>query len=119
MKNLVDNMIHKAKVTYNQANAKMKEKFYNMTGTNSASVKEIADFIQHHPDSIVTKREFLGLQFTFYEMVLDGIHYYLEMKHSSILQVDVQASNEQIIAYRSYRDKYSLLTPIKFPGFEK
>lgn len=119
MKNLVDSMIHKAKVTYNQANAKMKERFYSITGTSAASVKEIADFIKNHPDSKVTKKDFLGLQFTFYEMKLDGIHYYLEMKHSSILQVDVRARNVQLVAYRSYRDKYSLLTPIKFPDLEK
>ncbi|WP_102275481.1 hypothetical protein [Cytobacillus massiliigabonensis] len=119
MKNLVDSMLHKAKVTYNQANAKMKERFYSLTGANAASVKEIADFIKNHPESKVIKKDYLGLQFTFYEIVLDGFHYYLEMKHSSILQVDVQARDEQIVAYRSYRDKYSLLTPIKFPVFEK
>ncbi|WP_313799351.1 hypothetical protein [Cytobacillus sp.] len=119
MKNLVDNMIHKAKVTYNQANAKMKERFYDMTGTTSASVKEIADFIKNHPDSKLNKKNYLGLQFSFYKMELRGIHYYLELKDSSILQVDVHDQNEQIVAYRSYRDKYSLHTPIKFPALEK
>lgn len=119
MKNLVDHMIHKAKVTYNQANAKMKERFYSMTGTTSASVKEIADFIKNHPDSKVTKKDYLGLQFSFHEMELGGIHFYLELKESSILQVDVYSRNERIVAYRSYRDKYSLLTPIKFPELEK
>ncbi|MED3575275.1 hypothetical protein [Cytobacillus praedii] len=119
MKNRMDSMIHKAKVTFNKANAKMKEKIFAFTGTSSASVKEIADFIKNHPDIKVTKKDFLGLQFTFYEMELDGMYYYLEMKNSSILQVDVQALNERIIAYRSYRDKYSLHTPVKFTQLEK
>lgn len=119
MKNLVDSMIHKAKVTFNQANAKMKERIYNFTGTTSASVKEIADFIKNHPEVKVAKKDFLGLQFSFYEMELDGIYYYAEMRNSYTLQVDVQAANEQIVSYRSYRDKYSLQTPIKFPILDK
>ncbi|MGN7400212.1 hypothetical protein ACTHO0_10170 [Cytobacillus praedii] len=119
MKNRMDNMIHKAKVTFNKANAKMKEKIYTLTGTTAASVKEIADIIKNHPDIKVTKKDLLGLQFTFYEMELDGMYYYLEMKNSLILQVDVQTLNEKIIAYRSYRDKYSLQTPVKFTQLEK
>lgn len=111
----MDKMKHKAKVTLNQTRARVKERIYSFTGTSSATVKEIADFIKNHPDKKVTKKDLLGFTFTFYEMDLDGVHYYLEMKNTKVLQVDVHTPLEQMVSYRSYRDHYSLNTPIKFP----
>jgi hypothetical protein len=37
------------------------------------------------------------------------------MKGSQVLQLDVQAHDHTIVSYRSYRDKSSLPTAIRFP----
>ncbi|MBP2239805.1 hypothetical protein J2Z40_000358 [Cytobacillus eiseniae] len=115
MNNLFDKLKHKAKVTINQTAAKIKERAYSYAGVSSATVLEIADFIQKHSDTKVGKKHLLGFSFSFYQLSLEGVSYYLEMKGTYILQVDVQAPNETIVQYRSYRDKYSLQTPIRFP----
>jgi hypothetical protein len=111
----VNNLVQKAKITLNQANAYVKEKIYEVTGTPSATVSELAEFITGHKDTIVTTKKYLGLTFFFYRLDLMGIRYYLERKNSGILQLDANTMDHTIVSYRSYRDKLTLDTPIKFP----
>lgn len=116
MNNYLDKIIQKAKTTLNHTTARVKEKFFTFTGTPTASVMQIAQYISAHPDTKSRRKQLLGLTFSFYELEKDGVYYYLEMKNNQyVLQLDVLAANERIVTYRSYRDSYTLNTPIKFP----
>lgn len=115
MNPIVDKFLHKARTTIHSTSALVKERIYALTGTSSATVMGLADFIRNHQDTKVRKQELLGQNFYFYELGKDGIHYYLECRNSYILQLDVKAGNENLVSYRSYRDHYLLNTPIKFP----
>ncbi|MCM3665003.1 hypothetical protein M3204_11345 [Mesobacillus subterraneus] len=115
MNQSINNFINKAKMTLNQAYGHAKETIYSVTGTSSASVQQIADFIKNHPDTKVTKNHFLGVTLSFYQLQQGDMKYYLETNNSKILQLDVHSLNQSVVAYRSYRDQLSLDTPVKFP----
>lgn len=113
-----NNLFNKAKTTLNQAFGHAKETLYSITGTSSASIQQIADFIRNHPDAKVIKKEYLGVTLSFYELVQGEIKYYLETNNAKILQLDVHSHNHTVVAYRSYRDNSSVNTPVKFPDLQ-
>ncbi|QED47825.1 hypothetical protein [Cytobacillus dafuensis] len=115
MNKFMDKLVHKTKSAISSTSAQLKERFYTLTGTSSATVIQIAEYVRNHSDTKVMKKELLGRTYYFYDLKVDGIFYHLETKSDYILQLDVQFENKQIVAYRSYRDQYSLYIPIKFP----
>lgn len=115
MNRIFDKFLHKAKTTLQSTTALVKERIYAMTGTSTATVVQLADFIRNHQDTKQWKKELLGKTFYFYELKKDGVRYYLECKGSYILQLDVHTEHNHLVSYRSYRDHYALHTPIKFP----
>lgn len=115
MNRILNKFLQKTKTTLYSTTAFVKERIYAVTGTSSATVVQLADFIRKNPDTKVRKKELLGQTFYFYELEKDGGKYSLECKNSYILQLDVHSGNAPIVAYRSYRDHYQLNTPIKFP----
>ena len=114
MNRILNKFLHKAKTTLHSTTALVKERIYAVTGTSSATVLQLADFIQNHPDTKIKKKELLGQLFYFYVLEKNDVRYSLECKNTYILQLDVHAENDQIVSYRSYRDHYQLNTPIKF-----
>ncbi|RFU64487.1 hypothetical protein D0469_18175 [Peribacillus saganii] len=116
MKKQLNKLVNKAKKSYNHATANIKEKLYDMSDTPYATVQQLADYIQQHPESISSTREFLGTRYHFYQLETDQNLYYLETKGSKILQLDVISQNTEVVSYRSYRDKYTIKTPIKIAG---
>ncbi|WLR57033.1 hypothetical protein LC048_09255 [Mesobacillus subterraneus] len=112
------NLFNKAKMTLNHAFSHAKETLYSITGTSSASVQQIADFVRSHPDVKFVKRDYLGMTLSFYELVQGEMRYYLETNHSKILHLDVHSHNHTVVAYRSYRDQLSIDTPVKFPDMQ-
>ena len=117
MNTLLNKVIRKAKTTLTQTADKVKERIFSLTGTPSANVQQLADYVLQHPDTKVMKKELLGFTFSFYTLDTDNMNFYLETKNSYILQMDVTMSDERIISYRSYRDHHLLHTPIKTPEF--
>ena len=115
MNQSINNFINKAKLTLNQAYGQAKETVYSMTGTTSASVQQIAEYIMNHPDAKVEKKHYLGAALSFYELEQGPMKYYLEVNNSKILQLDVKSHDHTVVTYRSYRDHLSLNTPVKFP----
>ncbi|WNS77491.1 hypothetical protein RRV45_11050 [Bacillus sp. DTU_2020_1000418_1_SI_GHA_SEK_038] len=115
MNPILNKFLHKAKTSLHSATALVKERIYAVTGTSSATVVQLADFIRKHPETKIKKKELLGKIFYFYKLEKDEVRYSLECRNSYILQLDVHAGNEPVVAYRSYRDHYQLNTPIKFP----
>ncbi|ESU33751.1 hypothetical protein G3A_04575 [Bacillus sp. 17376] len=113
-----NNLLNKAKTTLNQAFGHAKETLYSITGSSSASVQQIADFVRNHPDVKVVKKEYLGVTISFFELVQGKMRYYLETNNSKILQLDVHSHNHTVLAYRSYRDQLSVDTPVKFPDLQ-
>lgn len=111
-----NNFWDKTKITLNQAFSHAKETIYSITSTPSASVQQIADYIVSHPDSKISKKDYLGVTFIFYELTQEQMRYYLETKNTKILQLDVHSHQHNVISYRSYRDHHSLNTPLKFPN---
>ncbi|MBT2647411.1 hypothetical protein J7E52_11860 [Bacillus sp. ISL-34] len=104
---------HKAKTTLNKVKTNIKETLFDIADIPSTSVKQLADFIQRHPDTKVTKKKMLGISYTFHSLETEGYHYYLETNKSKILQLDGHYQDKKIVSYRSYRDHYQLNTPIK------
>jgi hypothetical protein len=115
MNNSINQLINKAKLTFNQAFAHAKETIYTMTGTSSASVQQIADYIISHPDTKVERKQYIGVPLSFYELKNGEMNYYLEMNNHKVLQLDVHSHSHSVVSYRSYRDQLSLNTPVKFP----
>lgn len=115
MNQSINNFINKAKSTLNQAYGQAKETVYSMTGTSSASVQQIAEYIMNHPDVRVVEKHYLGATLFFYELEQGATKYYLETNKTKILQLDALSHNQTLIAYRSYRDHLSLNTPVRFP----
>lgn len=113
MNKKLKNLAHKAQTTIGQAVEYVKDKITTIFGTNSVTVKQLADYIRNHPETKMETKELLGLSFSFYRLEKESIHYYLEMKGSYVLQIDVQTVDHTIVSYRSYQD--SLYDPIKFP----
>jgi hypothetical protein len=106
-------MKDKALSAVNKIKANIKETYYNIADIPSASVKQLADFILKHPDTQVTKKELLGVTYTFYRLQLSDESFYLETNSSRILQLDGFSNGKQFVEYRSYHDSYKLDTPIK------
>lgn len=106
-------LANKAQVTIGQAIEYVKDKMTSIFGTHSVTVQQLAEYIRNHPETKVETKELLGLTFSFYQLEKEKVHFYIVMKGSYILQIDVQSLDHAIVSYRSYRD--SLYAPIKFP----
>ncbi|PLS17276.1 hypothetical protein CVD28_11955 [Bacillus sp. M6-12] len=116
MKKQLNKIVDKAKKTYNQATANIKEKLYDISDTPYATVQQLAQYVRQHPETIISAKEFLGTRFYFYQLETDQNLYYLETKETKILQLDVLTEKAVALSYRSYRDKYTMNTPIKITG---
>lgn len=97
----------------NKLKANIKETFFHLADIPSVTVNQLADFIQQHPDTQVTRKELLGIAYTFYRLKINEDHFYMETNHSRILQLDGFSNGKPFVSYRSYRDAYALNTPIK------
>lgn len=115
MNNLLKHLANKAQETVGQAVEYVKEKLTTILDTKSVTIQQLADYVSTHAETNVENKELLGLHFSFYQLERDGIHYDLEMKGTSILQLDVHTAEHTIVSYRSYRDTSDML--IKFPEF--
>ncbi|HEY9577648.1 MAG TPA: hypothetical protein VIR64_08250 [Pseudobacillus sp.] len=109
----MDQMIDQVKQTVGRTTAYIKEKTFELTGTPSASVTELAAFIPVHHDTKKVTKTFLGKTFTFYNLETMGNRYYLEMRGPHILQLDAQSKDRSIVSYRSYKDQHRLDIPIR------
>ncbi|WP_035322940.1 hypothetical protein [Peribacillus kribbensis] len=105
----------KAKTTLNQLKTNLKERIFQIADIPSASVQQLADFIQQHPDVKAAKKELLGIPYYFYRLETEGYQYYLEKNETKILQLDGYYQGDNIVSYRAYRDHYALHNPIKLP----
>ncbi|PLT30440.1 hypothetical protein [Peribacillus deserti] len=112
---ILNKIVKKAKFSLNQSNASAKERLYEFTGTNSATIPQLAEFIQKHPDTKVKQNILLGNKYSAYELYSGDLFYYLEKRNSRILQLDVRSQVHDLIAFRSYKDQFSLNTPIRLP----
>ncbi|KMY48750.1 hypothetical protein [Peribacillus loiseleuriae] len=99
---IVDNV----KSTFRQAAVLVKSA---ITGTYT-TIQELADYVLHHSETQRMNRTLLGISYSFYHLEKEGIHYYLEMRDSHILQLDVHTADQKIVSYRSYRDQDQLHT---------
>lgn len=109
------NFMEKTKITFQQASALFKEQLYHITGTSTATVGQLAEYIQNHNEVKKAEKTFLGMSFIFYHLNEGGIYYYLEMRGSYILQMDVYTADHKIVSFRSYRDQHTINAPLKFP----
>jgi hypothetical protein len=106
----------KALTAVNKIKANVKETYYHMKDIPSISVQELAEQIKKHPNTHVTKKELLGITYSFYKLKTDHDYFYMETNKARILQLDGYSSGKQFVSYRSYRDSYELNTPIKLPS---
>lgn len=103
----------KAMNAVSKVKANLKGKFFEMADIPSVSVKQLAEFIQQHPDTQISKKELLGNTYTFYRLKVNEDLLYMETNNDRILQLDGSSHGKQFVSYRSYRDSYDLDTPMK------
>ena len=89
----------------------IKGTFYDMAEIPYSSVQQLAEFIQVHPDTKITRKNLLGNTYTFFWLKMNDKQFYLETNNERILQMDGYSNGKEIVSYRSYRD--NLDTPIK------
>jgi hypothetical protein len=106
-------IVDKVKTTIQQAAAQVKERISAVTDTSSTTIQQLADYVLQHSKTTRMDRTLLGITYSYYHLEKEGIHYYLETRGSSILQLDVHIIGQKIVSYRSYRDH--LNTTIKIP----
>lgn len=115
MSNYFDKMVTKVKDSIAHATDSVRKGFITLTGESFVSVNQLAEFIKEHKETKTECKYLLGNYYYFSHLQENGIHYYLETNGNYILQLDVSTKNQNLIAYRSYKDKLSLNSPIKFP----
>lgn len=113
MKLISSTLKDKAQKAMSKLKANIKETYYNIAEIPSASVQQIAAFIQNHPDTQVEMKDLLGNQYYFFHLSANEDYFYLETCNDRILQLDVSSNGRILAAYRSYRDYKDLNTPIK------
>ncbi|MGF3104614.1 hypothetical protein [Rossellomorea sp. DUT-2] len=91
----------------------MKGTYYSIADIPTASVQELADFIQIHPDTHAIKKSLLGNTYTFFRLNLNNYRFYLETTNDRILQLDGSLNGKELVTYRSYRDSEDIYTPVK------
>ncbi|UAL50150.1 MULTISPECIES: hypothetical protein [Metabacillus] len=110
----ISKMINKTKMNLIQAAAYVKQRIDSLTGTQTATIEQLAAYIQYHPDTKKRTKNLLGLSFSFFTLDQGDVHYKLETKGSDILQLDVRTLEHHVVSYRSYRDQNKLNAPIRF-----
>lgn len=103
----------KALTAVNKIKANVKETYYHVKDIPSITVHQLADTIKKHPNTRITKKELLGIRYTFYELKTEDDYFYMETNAARILQLDGFSNKKQFVSYRSYRDSYEINTPIK------
>ena len=93
--------------------ANMKEIYFEKADIPSATVQQMADFIQQHPETRVSTKKLLGNTYRFFNLKVNNDHFYLETNNDRIQQLDGFANGKELVSYRSYRDSHHLHTPIK------
>lgn len=111
----MDGILRNLADTFSHAVDYAKEKISAITGSTSVTIAELSQHIINQPETILIKKNLLGISFSFYHLQKEDVTYYLEMRNSQILQLDVQAHDHTIVSYRSYRDKSDLPASVKFP----
>ncbi|WP_400246643.1 hypothetical protein AB3U99_07285 [Niallia sp. JL1B1071] len=110
-----DKMVTKVKDSIAHATDSVRKGFLTLTGESSVSMNQLAEFIKEHKETKTECKYLLGNYYYFSHLQENGIHYYLETNGNYILQLDASTKDQILIAYRSYKDKLSLNSPIKFP----
>lgn len=103
----------KALTLMNKVKANLKGTYYQIADIPNASVNELAQYIENHPHTKLEQKTLLGITYKFYRLKTDESSFYLETNDFRILQLDGYLNGKQIVSYRSYRDSYTLDTPIK------
>jgi hypothetical protein len=91
----------------------MKGTYYSIADIPTASVQELADFVQQHHDTQEIRKHLLGDTITFSRLNINHYHFYLETKADLILQLDGSLHGKRFVSYRSYRDSNDLYSPVK------
>jgi hypothetical protein len=89
------------------------ERFYSIADIPNSTVPELAEFIQQHPDTQVTRKHLLGNSYTFFTLNMNNYQFYLETRDDRILQLDGYSNGTKFVSHRSYRDFNDLHSPIK------
>lgn len=115
MSSYLDKVVTKVRDSFAHATDSVRKSFLNLTGEASVSINQLAAFIKDHKETKTECKYLLGNYYYFSHLQENGIHYYLETNGNYILQLDASTKDQILIAYRSYKDKLSLNSPIKFP----
>jgi hypothetical protein len=118
MNSYLDTMVTKVKDSIIQAADSVRKGLFTLTGETSLSVNELAKYIKENKETKTVSKYLLGNYYYFSHLQENGIRYYLETNGDFILQLDASTKDHVLIAYRSYKDKLSINTPVKFPKIQ-
>ncbi|MCH1627082.1 hypothetical protein [Fredinandcohnia quinoae] len=84
----------------------------------SISLEELASFISSHPDTGCETKEFLGFQYSFYQLNIEDLTFYLETKGQQgeyILDLTVSDQLKTLFEYHSFDKKHAQDTKLHIP----
>ena len=114
--NLFKQLAEKTRTALEQTTTAVREKIEFILQKPSLSITELASFISKHPNATIKSKNYLGIHYTFYNLNIEGLTFYLETKGQTsdyILQLVIQDDNQTIYDYFSYRDKISTQKHVK------
>ncbi|MCA1062782.1 hypothetical protein QTG56_16015 [Rossellomorea sp. AcN35-11] len=94
----------RAKAAMSKFKHNVKGTYYSIADIPTASVQELADFIQIHPDTHEINKSLLGNTYSFFRLNLNNYRFYLETTHDRILQLNGSLNGKELVSFRSYRD---------------
>jgi len=116
MDNLLKVLTDKTRSTLHHATNSIKDKLDILLQKPTLSVEELASYIATHPHTQHERKNYLGIQLNFYQLMVENLVFYLETKGTSgeyILKLSIHSNQEQLFEYNSYQHKVSPQKPLK------
>ncbi|MCP8615724.1 hypothetical protein [Salirhabdus salicampi] len=117
MKHVLEQMLSRARSASHKLSDNLKNKFEQLK-SNKVTVSDLATLILLHPETKITRSEYLSLVFHDCWLVVDDYKLYLETKggrHEKVLQCKIIHDGKVISSFHSYSSKSKLRDKIKIP----
>ncbi|MFC3885841.1 hypothetical protein ACFOU2_21140 [Bacillus songklensis] len=118
--NTLQSIYQDVRQIFQQGTQSVKDKLTSLFQHETMTVEEIADFIQHHPNTMRTQQTLLGITYHFYHLHLEEATFYMEAKGKQgehILYATAYIDSQVLFTYRSYGENPSLNKKVAIHNF--
>ena len=115
MDGLIKKIVSKSQEKLNLAGDYLKDKLTEFAESSPVTVIQLAEYIQDQPETVKVSKEWLGSHYSFYRLEKDDVTYSMEMVGLTILQLDVRDQEQELVSYRSYRNRANPNHSIRIP----